>query len=350
MSPIIPVRINGRDLRPHKAVVTPLMGARTVLTNSPWGFVSLWLKRERKENALLFWNQAREFHTASTGMSIQSSPLLLYYCFMNAAKALLAAKGISFDQHHGIRADNSRGSNDRISLSNEKVRFLSQGVLPSLSSYLGETESQRTYSLQAIFFNLPYIHRTYCLTYKTQTDMFIPLTDCRYVVDTKTMGAYLSANLSRDFAHGRFLRRLPDSLIHDPRPGEIGPVRSVTTTKISSRNLRDLADITRMVELNRQLRIDIQYINGAQTLWYAKGKASGPSRSTRFPLTLTLGAMHRLSEICRYRPVELASFLAGQKNWLLSEFIQIAPGQFIDELAAEITGHQFLAPNVRPAT
>src|SRR4051812_26852549 len=55
-------------------------------------------------------------------------------------------------------------------------------------------------------------------------------------------------------------------------------------------------------------------------------------------------------EICRYRPLELASHLSGQKNWLLSEFIQMSPVQFIDEIASELTGHQFLMPNVRSAT
>jgi hypothetical protein len=59
--------------------------------------------------------------------------------------------------------------------------------------------------------------------------------------------------------------------------------------------------------------------------------------------------MHRLSEICRYQPFQLESFLSGQKNWLLSEFIEMSGGQFIDEIASELTGHQFLVPNVRAA-
>jgi hypothetical protein len=51
--------------------------------------------------------------------------------------------------------------------------------------------------------------------------------------------------------------------------------------------------------------------------------------------------------LCRYKPIELAAFLSGQKNWLLSEFIQMAPNQFIDEIASEITGYQFMTPNTR---
>jgi hypothetical protein len=65
---------------------------------------------------------------------------------------------------------------------------------------------------------------------------------------------------------------------------------------------------------------------------------------------MTLAAMHRLSELCRYRPIELASFLAGQRNWLISEFIQQTPEQFIDEIASELTGHQIMVPNVRGAS
>jgi len=104
-----------------------------------------------------------------------------------------------------------------------------------------------------------------------------------------------------------------------------------------------------MAALNRQLRSDVVYIAGSQTLWYIKVAAAGGRPLNRSPLTLTLAAMHRLSEICRYRPLELAAFLRGQRNWLLSEFALMAPEQFLDGIAAELTGHQFLLPNVRPA-
>src|SRR5690348_14437708 len=226
MMPIVPIRVNGRQLRPHKAIISPRMDTRTVLTTSPWGFVSLWLERERRDDALFFWDQAKEFYKASVGMTLQSSPLLLYYSFMNAAKALLTAKGLTFDPTHGVRSANTRKATDRITLSNETVRILNQGVLPSLSSYLGESEHQRIHSLQEIFFNLPFIHRTYCLTYKSQQDMFIPLTDCEYALDTRTMRAYLRANLSKDFAHRRFLRQLPPSFVSDPLGNGIRAIRS----------------------------------------------------------------------------------------------------------------------------
>src|SRR5262245_36417909 len=97
---VAPVKVRGREVGPHKSVVSPLLNSRNVLTNSPWTFVSLWLKRNRKSRALFYWEQAEEFHRASVGLSLRSAPLLLYYCFMNAAKALLSAKNVSFNERH----------------------------------------------------------------------------------------------------------------------------------------------------------------------------------------------------------------------------------------------------------
>jgi uncharacterized protein (UPF0332 family) len=347
--PIAPLRMKARDLRPHKAVIAPLLGTRTVLTNSPWGFVSLWLKRERRDDAVFFWDQAKEFYSASRGVGLQSAPLLLYYSFMNAAKALLSSKRINFDPHHGVRAANIRTPTDRISLSNEAVQISNRGVLPALSAYFGEAEAQTIHSLKEIFFNLPFIHRTYCLTYRSQPDMFIPLTDCEYVFNSKAKEMYFRAQLSKDFARRSFLNQLPPTLVKDPLGSGVRAIRSTAAMPVKNRNLTK-ADKRTLVMFNRQLRTDLQYIAAVQTLWYAKGVVKGPRRLGRSPLTLTLAAMHRLSELCRYRPIELATFLSGQQNWLLSEFIQAAPTQFIDGLASEITGHQFMAPNVRPAT
>jgi hypothetical protein len=344
------VRFNGRDLKPFKAIVAPLLDARTVLTTNHWGFVSLWLKRERKAGALFYWDQAKQFHRASIGMPPQSSPLLHYYSFMNAAKALLAAKNVTFDQRHGVKAHNMRQHSSKISLSNEGVKIQNTGIVPALSAYLGEAETNHTHSLQEIFFNLPFIHRTYCLTYASQTDMFIPLVDCAYVFDTATKQVHLQARLSKDFAHSRYVKRLPPALVADASRGDIRAIRSAITVPVGSSHLKTAADLAALARLNQDLRKDILYINGAQTLWYAKASVSGPRRLERFPLTLTLAAMHRLSEICRYRPVELASFLAGQKNWLVSEFIDVASTQFIDEIAAELTGYQVMTPNIRAAT
>jgi hypothetical protein len=343
------LRINDRDVGPHKATTTPKLGARTVLTNSHWEYVALWLRRERKTAALFYWQQAQTFAHAAEGMPVASAPLLLYYSYMNATKALLSSKSVPFDEHHGVRAHNMRGPSSKIALSNEGVRVLQRGIAPALSQYLGETETNTNHSLEELLFNLPCIHRTFCLTYKNQKDLFIPLTNCQIQFDPAAGSAHFSAQLSKDFAGSSYMRRLPPSLISDASLNDGRSIRSVESTIISGPVVNTPADINAVTSLLRALRPDISYIAGSQTLWYAKAVISGPTRLRRSPLTCTLLAMHRLSEICRYRPIELASFLTGQKNWLLTEFIRMSPPQFLDELSAELTGQQFMAPNVRPA-
>lgn len=58
-------------------------------------------------------------------------------------------------------------------------------------------------------------------------------------------------------------------------------------------------------------------------------------------------AMHRLSEISRYKPIELNRLLNGRRNWIIHEFIRSAPKQFLDEISAEITGQEISPAGVR---
>src|SRR5690554_5163621 len=98
-----PIKINGKTITLQKAIDNPLFGSKNVLTNSRWEFVELWLKKEKKAEALFYWGQAKEFNKAAVGLSIQASPLLHYYSFMNAAKALLSSKSIIFNHYHGVK-------------------------------------------------------------------------------------------------------------------------------------------------------------------------------------------------------------------------------------------------------
>jgi len=59
---MVPLRVGGRELRPHKASVSPTLGARNVLTKEPWTFVALWLTRRKSEAAVHYWEQARQFY------------------------------------------------------------------------------------------------------------------------------------------------------------------------------------------------------------------------------------------------------------------------------------------------
>jgi hypothetical protein len=196
-----------------------------------------------------------------------------------------------------------------------------------------------------VLYNLVFIHRTYCLSYSNKKERFLPLKNPAFLRDSDTNEVWLRADAVDD-ADWRFFRKYlpPEVTVAPSGPRTIDSVAKIVWASSDSPSEAELEDLRR---LNERLRRVLHYINGPHTLWYLK--ANGAYQIDRRPITLMLAAMHRLSEICRYKPSELRSFLDGQKNWLLSEFVAIAPAQFLDEIACEMTGHQIMIPNVRAA-
>ena len=238
--------------------------------------------------------------------------------------------------------------NATVNLDNEGVRVLSRGIFIALSQHLQDEEMVQDRSMRDLLFNLPCIHRTFCITYPEQKDMFIPVMECHYAVNDATMRAYLIGKLSADFDASGYLDSLPPTFQLDTARGP-GAFRSVDGVTLSG-VVPTQADIELISQLNDRLRCDLHYLAGSQTLWYIKAIVPGANRLKRSPLTSTLAAMHRLSELSRYKPMRLSRFFEGGENWLLNEFIRMSPPQFIDEVTAQITGEQCMTPNVRPAT
>ena len=89
--------INNKSCELMKSVNKPKYGSRTILTDSCWEYVSLFLKRQSitgASDALFYWEQAHSFYLASKELPDDARPLTSYYCILNAAKALLRYKGV----------------------------------------------------------------------------------------------------------------------------------------------------------------------------------------------------------------------------------------------------------------
>jgi len=338
-----PIVIASKTLTLAKAVKKPQFSMKTVLTLDPFDYVDLWLRREHKDEALYYWRQARNFHRAASGLPIESAPLVLYYCFMNAAKALLSAKGIVFNEYHGVCAHPMRGPNSKTMLSNEGIAIKNKGIVPSLIQYFSEPEISAHHSLEDVLYNLVCIHRTYCLSYTNKKERFLPLKSTAFLRDPTTGEVKLQAEVVDNIDWKFYRKHLPEEVI--ALPGNTPLLQSVSSVIWATTDAPTALELDNLCQLNSQLRRVFHYINGAHTLWYLK--TTGKYEINRMPITLSLAAMHRLSEICRYKPSQLTSYLDGQKNWLLSEFISMAPSQFLDEIASEMTGHQIMIPNVR---
>lgn len=343
---IKPLKIRNKVMKPHKALLNPDLTARNVLTYSHWDFVELWLKRNEKDEALFYWEQAKVFNQAANGLPNQSAPLLHYYSFMNAVKALLSSRNINFKQHHGVARGENAAQIDN--LSDIKVKIKNEGILPSFSKYIDGTSHEGVYNIKNLFSGLPYIHRTYCLTYDVTDDIFIPLIDAEFVLNESDNSLFFTAILSKDFRFDTVFDLLPPAFeLFEREKYKIKSVESLLDF-----NENQSSNMPLLTEFHQKIRRDLYYINGAETLWYLKRKNNQSEHTSVSisPLVITLAAMHRLSELCRYDPLKLRQLLNEKENWIIAEFIQQSPSQFIDAISSEITGHQFLIPNVRSAS
>ena len=104
----------------HQIVIYDNFNNKSILVDDPWEYVELWIKRKgNNDDALFYWNQARSFYKATKLLPNTSAPLSAYYSFLNASKALLEVRNISYAEKHGVT-----GRKDGIaSLSNEIIKF-----------------------------------------------------------------------------------------------------------------------------------------------------------------------------------------------------------------------------------
>jgi len=340
------ITLGNKPLAPQKAIVHPDFRNKTVLVEDAWGYVKMWLNRKGKEKAQFYWDQAGQFHQATLQLPNTSSPLTAYYCFLNAAKALLTVRGRTFSEHHGVTGEST---SQRAHLSNELVKFQVGGVLAALCSYVGESANGEQYSLNDILYNLVYIHRAYTLTFSSRPELFTPVTAPTFLKKLGSPEAWFCAEIKDDrYANQHTINKLDPDYEQDQSPDLIEDNRFFIR-KRSRFNWRhgksqQAGNIDRLTNYHRKVRQHLFYIHGASRLWYIKRRDDLEGMIHRSSLTLTYAAMHRLSELARYDPMLLAKHLNTQHNWLLSEFIATARMQFIDEISSEITGQEFMVP------
>ncbi|MBU0737366.1 MAG: YaaC family protein [Alphaproteobacteria bacterium] len=336
-----------RDVYFQKAISDLRIGEKSILARDAFQYVDLWLNREAQKDALFYWQQARSFYLASKALPTSSSPLTAYYCMLNAVKTLLVVKSISYKEWHGVSGS---GVQSRKSIDNETTELHNAGVMAELSKYLKEPETTRVHSLSAILSNLPFLHRAYALTKGLRSELFVNIHNVSYVRHPTLNKVWFSAEVHGQDADGRVLRHMPPGFEIDDRGDRLIIRKKARVDWFARQGATDQDKdraMKRFQTYHRNLRLDVVPISAPTGLWYLKRRIASIPAINRYGLTLMMMGMHRLSELARYDPKGLSAHLAGKSNWLLTEFIELSPSQFIDEIACEITGLEFRMPGVR---
>ena len=336
-----PINKNSRPITLHKSRVEPEFNSKTVLVDDIWEYVEMWLKRKSNKEAQFYWRQTKDFYQATTLLHKTSSPLTAYYCFLNAVKTLFEVKNISANDRHGV---SGYSTGNYSSLQNESVIFQAGGILPMLCNYLGESGTRDIYNLKDILYNLPYLHRAYCLTYANQTELFIPVSNPIFVRKHQSSESWLCFELE-DYKYQtqHTLNKLPAGYERDIGVSDKWIIRKRRRFRWRTQGPQRNGNMNRLNNYHKVCRTNLHYIAGNKTLWYIK-RDTPNNIINRCSMTLTFAAMHRLSELARYNPIRLSKHFDSQHNWLLSEFINISTYQFMDAIASEITGKTFLKP------
>lgn len=335
------LNLDRKPLAFRRSVVAPAWNDEKVLTSDLWMYVDLWIRRNaKKTDAEFFWQQAQEFYRASLGLPITASPLALYYCFLNATKALLLTKKIDFSDYHGI---SGKYTSKKASLSNEEITIKPTGVLSALISYYGDN-SNGSYTLKDLLGNMAFVHRAYCLSF-SEPYQFFSLFEPVYVKAIGSTEAWLSADLETRFDDRRVLATLPRGFEKDAGFTEKLVVRKKKRFRWKTGAKERQKNLERLTNYHTKLRRNVTYIAGTNR-WYLKRRHSQATHIDRHTPTMIFAAMHRLSELSRYDPLRLSRLLDTHRNWILAEFIKTAPTQFLDEIACELTGQEIHVPGI----
>ena len=338
------IKYRSRQLLLHKAIRSPDFNSPTVLTSDPWEYVDLWMRRANQSDAAFYWKQAHHFYDATQGLPATSAPLTAYYSILNATKALLLVCGIKFSDEHGVTGYTRPGPT---SLTNEMVRIKTGGVLAALCSHLKEPHPADDYSLKDVLYNLPFIHRAFKLTYSSTTELFIPIKQPRFVRKSGSYEAWFAADIDGEqYQNNHTIRKLDAKFELDSGLPNQWTIRLKKRFRWYTSADKRESNLEQLAAYHQRVRRYTSYIRGTTRLWYIK--RSGVVNSVpRQPIALMYSAMHRLSELARYSPISLEKHFACQHNWLLTEFIALTLDQFMDEIASEITGHDFMITGLR---
>lgn len=346
------IAINSKNITLMKPITHAEYQGKTVLTNSAWEYVELWLKRQSTKaakEALFYWQQAKHFFDASECLPQNSKPLTAYYCCLNATKALLCISGI--DVHaisHGITQ--SRHSNDcSNSLDKAEVIFLGSGVLTELSRYLGEDVSKRTHVIKDLLYNIPCVHRTFSVTYTGFAELFIPIHNISFMREDSTSKAWVQFAVDNRYANASALRYLPSGYKQTSVEGSDQYFIRKENDRFKWDIHTSLEDrIAKLSAYHKKVRRDLHYIRGDSRLWYIKKDIpSNKHIIKRNSLTLIFAVMHWMSELVRYNPQKFEKYMRSKQNWLLHEFIKTALYQFVDEISCEITHQDIMSSGYR---
>ena len=340
--------INNKPCELMKPCKNPKYGTHTILTDSTWEYVSLFLKRRKNagsSDALFYWKQAQSFYQASKALPDSASPLNSYYCILNASKALLRYNNIDERNlnSHGL---SSVRNLEEINLKRAEACIKGAGVLHELSNYFESNFQPQHYFIYDLLYNIPCIHRAFCITY-SKPEIFIPISNPKFVKN-KDSNVWISFIVQERYASSKMFASLPTVFEKDQSNMDKCVIRMKKGFKWDIHI--DIEERKKQLcQYHKKARKHLYYIHSTSKLWYIKRIVNANNSQLQYISSpvLIFAVFHWLSELVRYKPKIFNKYMSSKQNWLLHEFINKALDQFVDEISSEITGEDMMCTGFR---
>lgn len=324
----------------------------------PWSYLRFWIRdnypASSGSDALELAKQAERFYRIAARASSDTSPLLWYYCFLNLSKALLLKTPTAYTpsdvEHatHGI-ADPANNSAGYVTLNKQQVTVfgvrttkapIKLQIFPALCEALGTPivfstgKQSADLSIKSLLSHVVSVHRAFATAYAA------PLRFCK--VEATAMEHRAASGKSGDMWHLLRLESLDVKAAGQSiRAFEVGgSIRAVapgvigfhdfenSSVKFSNTNFLD-----RLAGQRAGLRKFVHPLllpQGYRYYLYPDAAA------LRQPVSI-YAVMFYLGSIVRYKPQRFASLIGNKYHWLIEEFLQVAPKQFVALVINEIT-------------
>lgn len=281
--------------------------------------------------------QSMYFYKAAEKAPLRSQPLLFYYSFLNLAKIVLCLTqnlDSSKTYYHGIRTKVDVNT----TLDTASVDILALSGPPKISvahrlmTLLGDNvnaNSLTTFSIKDCLEACVGVHRTFCETYGGE-ESFVRLicSNCFQNGQVFGMKSELKSCTTKKMAdlntQGYSVSKVSDKFICE------------MTINLQSYNLRKQA----WIDLANQLKSKgvWAYTDGNDYRMYIsstnKVKISSPS--------IIYAIMFFLGSVTRYNPYFFDTLMDAKEQWLISEFLNTQPKQFLYYMASSVVGKPVL--------
>lgn len=338
-----------------------------VFAVNPWsvmrGTVNNRLSSGEREESLAFLEQAEDFYRAATA-GVSTNPLLIYYAFLNLAKALVRVRGYagSLDRAmHGLSEQTAAGGTE-LTDSDVVVKDSNPGVcnvFPELVERLGYPRPTNgdAYPVPELLPQVVVGHRVWRESGTGHQERFLDLQVIEFVEDRAAKEVWLRFYVNRgDLKRYKITR---DRLISQ---GGLNGVFREVAVKATGRGdslvcleqeqptayTGRATDVVKdLVDLSRPLlwRIVSTIPGGGYRRYYLH--FTPPAETHRLPQLASLWALfYYFGSVVRYRPHMFDQLLAGGSGAFITEFISAQPEQMLYLLASELCQREIARPAI----